>query len=141
MITLAAGAAFAATLNCTTGGLCRGTARGPSNYFSTYEVHTVPATGGSPTNLTRRPGFDGRPSWAANVAPEVRPLLPRARTTDRTPLIKALVRDLETNLSREHIVRFYLDGRLEPFSYDRARDVLYRTSSEPLPYGTHTAKG
>jgi len=72
-----------------------------------------------------------------NTAPSVSALRPAPGSTthDRTPLIRATVSDLETNLTSGNIT-LRVDGQLKSFSYDPATDRLTRQSNQ-LSYGRH----
>jgi hypothetical protein len=72
-----------------------------------------------------------------NTAPTVSSLRPAPGSTthDRTPLIRATVSDLETNLGSGNI-RLQVDGLSRSFSYDPATDRLSRLSNR-LSYGRH----
>lgn len=75
-----------------------------------------------------------------NTAPSVSSMrpVPGSRTHDRTPLIRATVSDLETNLSSANI-SLRVDGQLKSFSYDPSTDRLTRLSNR-LSYGRHQVK-
>jgi hypothetical protein len=60
-------------------------------------------------------------------------------TRDRTPTIRATVRDSQTNLGKGNIA-VYVDGRRRStFSYDRARDRLSYGGGR-MAYGRHTVR-
>jgi thermitase len=64
---------------------------------------------------------------------------PGTRTKDRTPLIRATVRDEQTNLAQSS-VELYVDGRKETeFSYDMSTDLL-RYNGDRLSYAWHRVK-
>ena len=63
---------------------------------------------------------------------------PGAEIRDRTPTIKATVRDETTELSRPD-VKLYIDGAKKAFSYDEATDRLTRTTGR-LSYGGHRVR-
>ncbi|QIN80459.1 hypothetical protein GBA65_20245 [Rubrobacter marinus] len=64
---------------------------------------------------------------------------PGSRTFDRTPVVRATVRDAQTNLAKGNI-RLFVDGRaVKTFSYDRATDRLSYTSGR-LSYATHRVR-
>jgi hypothetical protein len=81
-----------------------------------------------------------RPPPVTNTAPEiVSPVKPAPGSVirDRTPLISAVVRDAETDLTQGHIT-LAVDGVPKPFfSYDAATDKLTYQSGR-LSYGRHT---
>jgi hypothetical protein len=65
--------------------------------------------------------------------------VPGSSTRDRTPTIRATVRDARTDLAKRNI-RVYVDGRRKTtFFYDRATDRLRYTSGR-LSFGRHTVK-
>ncbi len=109
------------------------------------EVVTATATG---VNETGAPFFDTSEFSVAievtapdTVAPRIIRLRPEpgARIQDRTPTIKATVRDATTELSRDDI-KLYVDGRRKTrFSYDRKEDVLSRASGR-LSFGRHNVR-
>lgn len=64
---------------------------------------------------------------------------PDSSTRDRTPLIRATVRDTQTNLQKVNL-RLFLDGvRVTTFTYDAGTDVL-RYAPTTRAYGTHTVR-
>lgn len=77
---------------------------------------------------------DGEDPVVFNVEPA-----PNATIEDRTPIIRAIVRDNRTNLAKQNI-RLYLDGRrLTNFYYNRDNDRLARGTGR-LSYDRHTVK-
>ncbi len=73
--------------------------------------------------------------------PTISSVAPAANSTtrDRTPTIKAVVRDRQTNLAKRHL-KLYVDGRrVTTFSYNTSTDRLSYTTKK-LSYGRHTAK-
>ena len=73
--------------------------------------------------------------------PAINTLYPRpaSRVRDRTPTVRATVRDDRTNLIKRQI-RLYVDGRRRGrFAYSRARDRL-RYTTPRLSYGRHVVK-
>jgi hypothetical protein len=72
-----------------------------------------------------------------NTAPTVSSIrpVPGSTTHDRTPLIRAMVSDAETNLGSGNI-SLQVDGQLKSFSYDSSTDRLTRLSNR-LSYGRH----
>lgn len=77
---------------------------------------------------------DGVDPVVFNVEPA-----PSAKIRDRTPIIRAIVRDNQTNLAKQNI-RLYLDGRrLTNFYYNRDNDRLARGTGR-LSYSRHTVK-
>lgn len=79
------------------------------------------------------------PEESRNTAPTFGETAPvrGSRTRDRTPTIRATVRDAQTDLAKRN-VRLWVDGRrVERFSYDRATDRLAHTAKRLGP-GRHT---
>ncbi len=75
------------------------------------------------------------------VRPTITSLRPAAGSVirDRTPTIRATVRDDRANLAKRDI-KLYMDGqRKTTFSYNRATDRLAYTSGK-LTYGRHTVR-
>lgn len=72
-----------------------------------------------------------------NTSPTVSSLRPTPGSTthDRTPLIRATVSDLETNLGSGNI-SLRVDGQLKSFSYDPSTDRMTRLSNR-LSFGRH----
>ena len=70
--------------------------------------------------------------------PTVSAVAPTGRTTDRTPVVAATVRDNRTNLAASNI-RLYVDGGVKSASYSSATDRLKYTRG-PLAYGSHTVR-
>jgi hypothetical protein len=73
-----------------------------------------------------------------NTSPSIRRVRPAdgARLHDRTPLIRAIVTDRETDLAKRHI-RLYVDGtRISRFSYDQSTGRLAHQAKR-LSYGSH----
>jgi hypothetical protein len=66
--------------------------------------------------------------------------VPGSSTTDRTPPIKATVRDAHTDLAKANI-QLSVDGRqIATFAYDRATDRLSYTPGRNLSLGGHKVK-
>lgn len=127
------------------------------------DVFAIGAGGGSAwTNLTRLPESDcsddgwsaGSPAYSPdwqpvcpcpgvpppNDAPTVtgaRPA-PGSEVRDRTPTIRAVVRDEADELAKPDIT-LRVDGRAKRFSYDPETDGLSRTTNK-LSHGRHTVK-
>jgi hypothetical protein len=78
--------------------------------------------------------FRDVPTNTAPTVSSMRPV-PGSTTHDRTPLIRATVSDLETNLGSGNI-SLRVDGLSRSFSYDPATDRLTRLSNR-LSYGRH----
>lgn len=75
----------------------------------------------------------------ANTAPVILNLRPSGKIRDRTPSIRAIVRDDRTNLAKRNI-KLFLDGRRKKtFSYDRAKDRLTYRSGK-LAYRWHSVR-
>jgi Tol biopolymer transport system component len=82
--------------------------------------------------------------WQPNTPPAVTPLRPApgSSTQDRTPRIKALTTDLQTNLVKGDLT-LSLDGKTisrRAFAYDTATDRLSYTTAKYLSYGKHTVQ-
>lgn len=83
-------------------------------------------------------------AWTVDATkPSISGLKPKpgSSTRDRTPTIKATVKDNLTNLSKGHI-KLFLDGKQVPktkFSYNRSTDGLTHTSKK-LTFGKHAVK-
>jgi subtilisin-like proprotein convertase family protein len=102
-----------------------------------FRVRAIDAAGNvDPTPAVR--------AWTVDtVKPSISGLEPRANSTikDRTPTIKATVKDNLTDLSKNHI-KLFLDGKPVPrtkFSYNRSTDGLTYTSKK-LTFGKHAVK-
>jgi hypothetical protein len=85
----------------------------------TWEVDTTPP--------------DTNPPTIGSVKPA-----PGSNTRDRTPLISAVVRDAQTNLTQGKI-KLTVDGRAKGFAYDAVRDKLVYQSKK-LAYGKHMVR-
>lgn len=75
------------------------------------------------------------------AAPQILYPSPQGTTRDRTPILRAVVRDSQDNLD-EGNVRLYVDGRrvsASRFVYSPSTDRL-RYAPGRLPYGTHRVK-
>jgi hypothetical protein len=115
---------------------------GPAEFFADYtggdeRTRTLTLNGGV---YELRYVVDRAPSIpnAAPVISEERPA-PGSRTRDRTPLISAVVRDAETELTQGNIM-LEVDGVSKPFfSYDAGTDRLTYQSGR-LSYGLHTVR-
>jgi len=67
---------------------------------------------------------------------------PNSGTRDRTPAIRAVVRDSQTNLQKGN-VRLFVDGKRisnSAFSYSASTDKLSYVPKRNLGYGRHTVK-
>jgi thermitase len=74
-----------------------------------------------------------------NTPPVIRRVRPRSKIGDRTPIIRATIRDNETDLIKENI-RLYLNGnRKRTFRYARSEDELSYASGK-RSYGRHTVR-
>ncbi|CAN5300330.1 hypothetical protein BH18ACT10_BH18ACT10_03950 [soil metagenome] len=114
-------------------------------FGSNGEIYTMNASDGSnQTNITNTNSTTSAtelyPDWQPNTAPSItgtRPT-PGSRLRDRTPRIRAVVRDVQNDLARSDI-KLYVDGRDKRFSYNRATDNLAYTTGR-LSFGTHTVR-
>ena len=103
------------------------------------EVYVMNSDGTNPVRLTNNTAIDGRPDWQPNTAPTVKPLSPKpgSSTEDRTPTIRAIVRDAQTDLASSNL-RLFLDGEpIKNFSYDQDTDRLRFTLREDLTFRGH----
>ncbi len=110
-------------------------------YYTTYanggEVRLIVQTG-STSQQPPCPPPPAEPNTSRPVILSPRPA-PGAKIKDRTPRITALVRDAQTDLSRNNI-RLYFDGRLKrSFSYDRAANRLSYVTPR-LRVGRHSVR-
>lgn len=115
-------------------------------FQSNDEIYTMNASDGSNqtnitnTNSTTTPALERDSDWQPNTAPSttgVRPT-PGSRLGDRTPTIRAVVRDTQTDLAHPDI-KLYLDGRVKPFSYSQATNRLSYATGR-LSFGKHTVR-
>lgn len=77
----------------------------------------------------------------ANTAPTISSIRPApgSKTRDRTPLLSATVRDVQTDLAKSS-AELFIDGRrIGTFYYNTNTDRLTHTASR-LSYGSHKAK-
>jgi len=115
---------------------------GPAEFFAEY-------TGGD--ERTQKLFLNGgiyeikyvvdRPPTPTNMAPDIsdQSPAPGSRTRDRTPLISAVVKDAETELTQGNIT-LEVDGVSKPFfTYDAATDRLTYQSGR-LSRGLHTVR-
>jgi hypothetical protein len=113
---------------------------------SSPKVYTSLASGGHNFEVKAIDGagnVDPSPasrSWTAqqNTAPTIgvpKPA-PGSAVRNRTPLISAVVRDAETELTQGNIT-LKVDGNVKSFAYDAVGDMLLRQSNK-LPFGKHT---
>ena len=98
-----------------------------------FQVRAIDNTGqGDPTPASG--------SWTAqqNLAPTITSPKPAlgSTTRDRTPLISAVVKDAETDLTQSNIT-LKVDGNVKTFAYDTVSDKLLRQSNK-LALGKHT---
>lgn len=96
-------------------------------YYTTYanggQVRLIVQTGSTAPQPSCPPATTPPPNTSRPVILSPRPR-PNATIRDRTPRITAIVRDAQTDLSKNNI-RLYFDGRLRrTFSYDRAANRL-----------------
>ncbi len=111
---------------------------GPAEFFAEFtggdeRTRTLTLNGGvyEITYVVDRP--------PTNTPPAIGPVkpVPGSAIRDRTPLITAVVKDAETQLTKSNITTFTVDGRAKAFGYDTAQDKLVHHSSK-LAYGRHT---
>ena len=86
------------------------------------------------------PSIDLSGDCVANSKPAITKVKPKGEIKDRTPAIKATVRDAQTDLLKRN-VKLFVDGkRITKFSYDRATDRLAFTPKRKMSIGKHTLK-
>ena len=74
-----------------------------------------------------------------NTEPEITGLRPAGKTSDRTPAVRAVVRDASGELAKNQ-VKLYLDGKqVSTASYDQETGKLSHVSGK-LDFGKHTVK-
>ena len=123
---------------------------GDSFAYDEYSIRTVDADGTGPLGTYGRARYDAHPSWGPlnagtpeptdGTAPTINALRPApgSSTRDRTPTIRAAVRDAASELAASGI-RLYVDGAPRAFSYDPDTDRLSRTTGK-LSYGRHSVR-
>lgn len=108
---------------------------GLANRKHTFRVKAVDAA----SNIDATPAVR---NWRVDrVKPAISKISPKRLTKDRTPRIKATVRDNVTNLSKSNIV-LKVNGKnvaKSKFRYSRARDKLVYTVRPKLPRGKRVA--
>jgi len=98
--------------------------------------HTITAPGAAKTYTAAY----RRTSTTTTTTPTVTALSPKVRTKDRTPTVRAVARDEQTDLVKSD-VQFYLDGKERTtFSYDQTTDRLSYAQPRRLAARTHTAE-
>ncbi|MGB3634380.1 MAG: hypothetical protein WA982_10095, partial [Rubrobacteraceae bacterium] len=123
------------------------------------EIYTMGANGGTEQRITNNPDINWGPDWQPRsniilppiidipfctlwdcVKPTITSLRPATGSAirDRTPTIRATVRDDRANLAGGDI-KLYVDERRRTISYSRATDKLTYTSGR-LAYGRHTVR-
>ena len=112
-------------------------------FNSELGIHTMNPNGSGAKPLTDS-GTDGISDWQANTAPTVTNLQPSPNSTtrDKTPTIRATVKDQQTDLAKAN-VRLTVDGKAvaeTEFSYNPSTDRLTFTPERELPAGRHTVK-
>ena len=110
-----------------------------------YGVFAIDADGGgNPTSFGRGWAPDWQPCPCPDPPDATDPTVtspkptPGSRIRDRTPTIRAVVRDETSELTRAD-VGLYVDGGRRGFSYDPRSDRLERTTGK-LSYGKHTVR-
>ncbi len=104
-------------------------------------IRTINPNGSGSKPLT---DLGSQVDWQANTAPTVTNLQPSPNSTtrDKTPTIRATVRDLQTDLAKAN-VRLTVDGKAvaeTKFSYNASTDGLAFTPERELSAGRHTVK-
>jgi Tol biopolymer transport system component len=112
-------------------------------FNSELGIHTMNPNG-SGAKLLTDPTIGGLSDWQANTAPTVTNLQPSPNSTtrDKTPTIRATVKDLQTDLAKAN-VRLTVDGKAvaeTKFSYNASTDGLAFTPERELSAGRHTVK-
>ena len=121
------------------------------NYsFDEYSIRTVNADGTGPLGEYGRARYDESPSWGPlnagapkptdGTVPTINALrpTPSSSTRDRTPTIRATVRDGESELAASNI-KLRVDGARKSFAYNPDTDRLSRTMGK-LSYGRHSVR-
>jgi hypothetical protein len=108
------------------------------------EIFVMNADGSGIENLTRSPATDGIVDWQANTVPTITNLRPSpgSTTRDRTPTVRATVKDQQTDLTKANIT-LSVDGKAVArtrFSYDPATDRLAFTPERELSAGRNGVK-
>lgn len=81
--------------------------------------------------------------WTVDMRkPVIKPSSPKAGAAvrDRTPAIRAVVRDGQADLVRKNVLLYLGGKKVRSFTYDRASDRLAFTPKKPLGYGRHTVR-
>lgn len=103
--------------------------------------HSGPQSPGSTSQ--DEPSNGGAPGpEASNTAPRITGVKPASKAVikDRTPLIRATVRDAEQDLRRSNVVRVYRDGRaVTNFRFNDSTNTLSFTANT-LSYGWHRVR-
>jgi len=124
------------------GGVFQGGDDGPAEFSAAYtdgDERTANLTLNGGTYEIRY--VVDRPPTPTNMAPDIsdQSPAPGSRTRDRTPLISAVVKDAETELTQGNIT-LEVDGVSKPFfTYDAATDRLTYQSGR-LSRGLHTVR-
>ena len=93
-------------------------------------------------NMAEQPSEDTVPEApkADTTKPTISKVSPRRTIRNRTPNIRATVRDRNSELSKANI-KLYVDGRrIGRFSYNRRTDRLSRTTTRRLSRGLHRVR-
>ena len=118
--------------------------------YAAYSIRAVNADGTGPLGSYSRARYPDHPSWQPlnagapeptdGTAPTINALrpTPSSSTRDRTPTIRATVRDGESELGASNI-KLRVDGARKSFAYDPDTDRLSRTMGK-LSYGRHSVR-
>jgi subtilisin-like proprotein convertase family protein len=131
----------ASTFQCSLDGAAFAPCSSPKSYSGlankrhTFKVRATDGAGNlDPTPATR--------AWTVDtIKPTIKPISPKpgASTQDRTPTIRATVKDTATDLRKGNI-KLFVDGKRKTnFRYSVSRDTLTYTTS-PLAFKRHTVK-
>ncbi|WP_209020779.1 PKD domain-containing protein [Nocardioides sp. 1609] len=97
------------------------------------EVRAVDAAGNKDATPVVR-------TWRVDTqGPMVKNLGPKGTTRDRTPTVRAVVRDQGSELARRHLT-LRIDGKTVGVRYDARTDRMTWTSGRPMSIGRHTVR-